>query len=478
METLNLALSSLGTVALLMAVGCASVFAADSDEIARGKYIATASDCEACHTQSGGKPLAGGLPLESPLGVIYSTNITPSKQHGIGDYSLQQFSRALRGGIRGDGAHLYPAMPYASYARLTDDDIKALYAYFMQQVQPVDEPAANQTSLPFPYNMRFSMAFWNALFLDSKPFAPDPSQSVEWNRGKYLVDGAAHCGECHTPRGFFMQQKRSQEFGGAVIGSWYAPNITPDTTSGIGAMSADELFRYLKFGKVAGKAQAGGEMALAVQLSFSRLRDENIPPMVSYLRSLPPLIDPHATKSKFTQGRPFTDVASFRGVGGMSYDRSRPGGAAQLFAANCATCHGIAAQGSRDAYFPSLFHNSALAAGGGRNVIAAILFGISRSTTDGLAFMPGFGGKTIDIADLSDEQVAQLANFLLQHYGDARSSVTPNLVKQVRDGQSPAPVLMTLVTVGEWFGGTLLLALVIWFVAHHSFRTFAQSQSS
>src|SRR5246127_574072 len=472
MQTARLALSSLG-LALLIAVGSASACVAGSDEIARGKYMAPASDCDACHTQPGGKPLAGGLPLESPLGVIYSTNITPSKQHGIGNYSLEQFSNALRGGIRGDGAHLYPAMPYASYARLTNSDIKALYAYFME-VQPVDEPAAKHTSLPFPYNMRFSMAFWNALFLDSKPFAPDPSQSAEWNRGKYLVDGAAHCGECHTRRGFLMQQKRSQEFGGAVIGSWYAPNITPDMTSGIGAMSADELFRYLKFGKVAGKGQAGGEMALAVQLSFSRLSDEDLHAMVSYLRSVPSLPDSHS-KSKFTQGQPFTDVASFRGVGGMSYDRSLPGGAAQLFAGNCATCHGIAAQGSRDTYFPSLFHNSALAAGGGRNVIAAILFGISRSTTDGLAFMPGFGGKTTDIADLSDEQVAQLANFLLQHYGDTSYSVTPNLVKQVRDGQSPTPVLMTLVTGGEWGGGTLLVAFVIWLVARHSSPTFARS---
>ena len=477
METARPALSSLRVAALLIAGGCASAFAAGPEEIARGKYIATASDCEACHTRPGGKPLAGGLPLGSPLGVIYSTNITPSRQHGIGNYSLQQFSNALRGGIRGDGAHLYPAMPYASYARLTDDDIKALYAYFMQELQPVDEPAAKQTSLPFPYNMRFSMAFWNALFLDSKPFAADPSQSAEWNRGKYLVDGAAHCGECHTPRGFFMQQKRSQEFGGAVLGSWYAPNITPDTNSGIGAMSADELFRYLKFGKVAGKAQAGGEMALAVQLSFSRLSDADLHAIVSYVRSVPPLTDPHA-KSKFTQGRPFTNVASFRGVGGMSYDRSLPGGAAQLFAANCATCHGIAAQGSRDTYFPSLFHNSALAAGGGRNVIAAILFGISRSTTDGLAFMPGFGGKTTDIADFSDEQVAQLANFLLQHYGNTSYSVTPNLVKKVRDGQAPEPVLMTWVTGGEWVGGALLLALVIWFVARPSSRTFARGQSS
>jgi mono/diheme cytochrome c family protein len=257
----------------------------------------------------------------------------------------------------------------------------------------------------------------------------------------------------------------------------YAPNITPSAISGIGAMSADELFRYLKFGKVAGKAQAGGEMALAVQLSFCKLSDADLHAMVSYLRSMPPLTDPRA-KSKFTQGSLFTDVASFRGVGGMSYDRSLPGGAAQLFAGNCATCHGIAAQGSRDSYFPSLFHNSALAVDGGRNVIAAILFGISRSTTDGLAFMPGFGGKTTDIADLSDEQVAQLTNFLLQHYGDASYSVTPSLVKQVRNGQAPAPALMALVTGGEWVGGVLLLALVIWVVVRHSSRTFVRSQSS
>ena len=387
-------------------------------------------------------PRRGGCRFESPLGVIYSTNITPSRQHGIGNYSLQQFSSALRRGIRGDGAHLYPAMPYASYARLTDDDIKALYAYFMQEVQPVDSPAAKQTSLPFPYNMRFSMAFWNALFLDSKPFAPDRSQSAEWNRGKYLVDGAAHCGECHTPRGFLMQQKHSQEFGGAIIGSWYAPNITPSAISGTGAMSADELFRYLKFGKVAGKAQAGGEMALAVQLSFSKLSDEDLHAMVSYLRSVLPLTDPHA-KPKFTQGQPFTGVASFRGVGGMSYDRSLPGGAAQLFAANCATCHGIAAQGSGDTYFPSLFHNFLGARRWRRPQCDRRTSVRYQPLHDGWPRLRALVSAVRDDRhrkNLNDEQVAQLKNFLLQHYGDSRHTVTPNLVRQVsRQEKRPRP---------------------------------------
>jgi mono/diheme cytochrome c family protein len=220
----------------------------DAAEIKYGEYIAIASDCEACHTAPGGKRLAGGLPIESPLGTIYSSNITPSKQYGIGNYSLQEFSDAVRRGIRRDGGHLYPAMPYASYALLTDEDVKALHAYFTKAVPAVDDRPAKTTSLPFPYNLRFSMAFWNVLFLNAKPFTPDPLKSPEWNRGKYLADGPTHCGECHTPRGFFMQQDRSREFAGAVIGSWYAPNITPDSNAGIGAMSADELFRYLKFG--------------------------------------------------------------------------------------------------------------------------------------------------------------------------------------------------------------------------------------
>jgi mono/diheme cytochrome c family protein len=210
----------------------AQVAATDAAEIRHGEYIAIASDCEACHTAPGGKRLAGGLPIKSPLGTIYSTNITPSKQYGIGNYSLQQFSDAVRRGIRGDGAHLYPAMPYASYALLTDKDVEALYAYFTKAFPAVDEPPAKTTSLPFPYNLRFSMAFWNALFLNTKPFTLDPSKSAEWNRGDYLANGPAHCGECHTPRGFLMQQDRGREFAGAVLGSWYAPNITPDANAG------------------------------------------------------------------------------------------------------------------------------------------------------------------------------------------------------------------------------------------------------
>jgi fructose 5-dehydrogenase cytochrome subunit len=477
------ALTCLCAIASVMAMFDSALAqgAATDAKIRDGEYIAIASDCEACHTAPGGKRLAGGLPIGSPLGTIYSTNITSSKQYGIGDYSLQQFSDALRRGIRRDGTHLYPAMPYASYALLTDEDAKALYAYFTKTVPAVDEPPAKTTSLPFPYNLRFSMAFWNALFINAKPFTPDPSKSAEWNRGKYLANGPAHCGECHTPRGFFMQQDRGREFAGAVLGSWYAPNITPDANTGIGAVGPDELFRYLKFGKVAGKAQAGGEMGLAVQLSFSKLSDEDLKAIVTYVRSVPAISDAEA-KPKFAQGQSFTEVAKFRGVDGTSSDNALPGGVAELFAANCASCHGIGAEGSRDSYFPSLFHNSALATGGGRNLVATILFGIDRATGDGLAFMPGFGGKATDIAAFGDEEVAQLTNFLLQHYGNAAYSVTPQLVQQVRSGQTPKPLLATLVDLGEWSVGALVIVLVFWLIgrryARHSRVHLATSGKS
>lgn len=177
----------------------AAALAADAGLIARGKYLATAADCSACHTNGkAGAPFAGGYAIHSPMGEIFSTNITPSKQYGIGNYTEEQFARAVREGVRADGDHLYPAMPYPSYSQLTDEDIKALYAYFMEAVQPVDAPAPD-TKLPFPFSVRASMIGWNLLFRNNERFVPDATKTAEWNRGKYLVDGLAHCGDCHTP---------------------------------------------------------------------------------------------------------------------------------------------------------------------------------------------------------------------------------------------------------------------------------------
>ena len=211
-------------------------------------------------------------------------------------------------------------------------------------------------------------------------------------------------------------------------------------------------------------------MGLAVQLSFSKLNDDDLKAIVAYVRSVPAIGDAEA-KPKFAQGQSFTDVAKFRGVGAMSSSEALPGGAAQLFAANCASCHGIGAEGSRDSYFPTLFHNSALATGGGRNLVATILFGIDRVTGDGLAFMPGFGGKATDIAAFTNEQVVELSNYLLQHYGSAAYSVTPQMVEQVRSGQAPKPLLATLVEVGKWLACAIVILLVLWLIARRFSRT-------
>ncbi len=257
-----------------IAAGTGSAFAqdatgSDADLVAKGRYLATAADCAACHTApNGGAPFAGGYGIESPLGTIFSTNITPSKTAGIGNYSEEDFARAVREGVAKDGSHLYPAMPYTAYAKISDDDMKALYAYFMHEVKPNDAQP-EKTALPFPFSIRMSMAFWNLLFLDNTRFKPDAAKSADWNRGAYLAEALEHCSTCHTPRNELMAEEGDKALSGSAVGSWYAPNITSDKVSGIGGWSDAELVEYLRTGHVAGKAQAAGPMAEASSIRCS-----------------------------------------------------------------------------------------------------------------------------------------------------------------------------------------------------------------
>src|SRR3984957_3170185 len=277
----------------------------------RGAYLAKAADWCPCHTAPHGKPFAGGLAISSPVGTIYSTNITPSVGYGIGRYTEAQFARAVRRGIRADGANLYPAMPYTSYSVFTDADVQALYGYFMRGVAPVDAPAP-RTDLPFPMNLRVSMMGWNLLFLNTKPLRPDPQESELWNRGRYLVEGAAHCSACHTPRGFLMQEKAKEEFSGGPVGAWYAPNITSDVNSGIGSWSQSELVEYLRTGDARGKAQAAGDMGEAVERSFQYLSEADVNAMATYVRTLPAIHDPEDRSSRFSLGKASSDLAALR----------------------------------------------------------------------------------------------------------------------------------------------------------------------
>lgn len=408
--------------------------------IKRGEYLATAADCGACHTAPHGKAFAGGLPISTPLGPIYSTNITPSAEFGVGRYTEEEFSRALRRGVRRDGANLYPAMPYTSYAKFTDEDIHALYLYFTQSVEPVEQRSPS-TRLPFPVNIRASMIAWNLLFLDSVAFVPDRTQSPEWNRGAYLVQGAAHCGTCHTPRGVLMQEEASRALSGAQVGAWYAPNITSDPISGIGRWTGAELVAYLRTGHLSGKAQAAGSMGEAVEDSFQHLAAADLCAIATYVETIPAVRDQADQVSRFSAGKMFSALAELRGRDGVRSDSISDPSGAELFQGNCTSCHSAEGQGSKDGYYPSLFTNSATGARNATNLIATILYGVNRTTSDGQAFMPGFGGRPTDANPLSDRNIAVLSNFVLTHYGSGDTTITEQQVAEERQGGPSSPLL-------------------------------------
>ncbi len=227
--------------------------APSAEILARGEAVARQADCVACHSLPGGKPFAGGLEMGTPLGSIFATNITPDRQNGIGNYSLADFDRAVRHGVTPDGKRLYPAMPYPSYVKMSDDDIRDLYAYFMHQIQPA--AVANRASgIEWPMNMRWPLALWNAVFVPSGTYQEKPHEDEQWNRGAYLVQAAGHCGACHTPRSVAMNEKALDEGGsaflsGALLDGWYAPSLRQDHNTGLGRWSEDDIFQFLKMGR-------------------------------------------------------------------------------------------------------------------------------------------------------------------------------------------------------------------------------------
>jgi mono/diheme cytochrome c family protein len=432
----------------LATAGTANGESLDSDSSA-GKRLAVAADCVACHTAPGGKAFAGGYSLSSPMGTIFSTNITPSKTAGIGNYTAEQFARAVRDGVTPDGTHLYPAMPYTSYSKMTDSDIAALYDYFMHEVQPVDTPN-RKTALDFPFSVRASMMGWNALFHSDKRFTPDPAKSAEVNRGDYLVNGLAHCDTCHTPRNVLMAADSGKPLAGGSLGSWYAPNITSDKVSGIGAWSSDELVAYLRTGHVEGKAQAAGPMAEAVEHSLQYLSDADLKAIAAYLLQTTPIKTGEA-KARHEYGQASVDELTLRG--GKPEDN--PGW--HIFSGTCANCHQPNGQGNKE--FPSLFNNTATARSD--NLIAAIVYGVHREVGGVAIDMPGFGPDALFTDRLNDQQIADVSNYVLSRYGNADRVVSAADVAQVREGGPKAPlavlakftipaIILVCVLIGLW----------------------------
>jgi mono/diheme cytochrome c family protein len=439
-----------------LALAASQTMAAADPLVVEGAYLAKAGDCTACHTAPGGKAFAGGLAIASPVGTIYSSNITPSKTTGIGLYTRDQFAAALRKGIRRDGANLYPAMPYTAYAMFSDHDIDALYAYFLKGVAPVDV-APPPTHLPFPMNIRLSMKAWNLIFFRHHGFQTDPKQSVAWNRGRYLVDGAAHCSTCHTPRGFLMEERSGLAFAGGQVGAWYAPNITSDKIRGIGSWSKPVLIGYLQ-GGVAPGARAAGTMGEAVEHSFQYLTPADLDAIASYIETVPPA-GKAETSDRFSRGQAGSKLALIRGLSSAETDDATRGAA--LFQGNCGACHAPMGQGGKDGYFPALFHNSTTGATNS-NLVATILNGVNRTTAKGQAFMPGFGGRPTDADQLSNHDIALIATYVRSQYGVGGLAVTDKDVAIVRQG-GPSSPLVLIARIGLGLGA-VAAAIVIFIV--------------
>ncbi|WP_246795040.1 cytochrome c [Burkholderia perseverans] len=398
---------------------------AQAARIERGRYLATAADCAACHDGADRRPLAGGLPVNSPFGPIYAPNITPDPVHGIGRYSYEQFDAALRRGVRADGARLYPAMPYASYAKLNDADTAALYAYLMQGVAPASN-AVPATRLPFPFDQRWGLAVWSALFGNHARFVPSPAHSAEWNRGAYLVQGAGHCGACHTPRGPAYNERGYGDdsrayLTGGLNDHWFAPNLTAAPRDGLGRWSADDIAAFLATGHARGGA-AFGAMAPVVTESTSRLTDGDRRAIAVYLKSLP--AQPTAAANPFAIGLPRATPAGPATSGG----RQVPG--AGLFASFCARCHG-ADGGGRGGRAPPLDGNPVVVADDATSAIRIVVEGYvpppgpPDPARDSRA-MPAMAGR------LSSAEIADVVSFVRGAWSNRAAPVATREVQALR----------------------------------------------
>jgi len=393
----------------------------NADPVARGEYLARAADCIACHTvPETGKPFAGGLPFKLPFGTIYSSNITADVETGIGGWSDDDFVRAVREGVRKDGKHLYPAFPYTAYTQLSRADVLAIKAYLftLPKVRQPERP----NDLGFPFNQRWAMGFWNAVFFRSQRFENDASRSPQWNAGAYLAGPLGHCAECHTPRNLGFGLKHGESLAGAELQGWRAWNITSDETHGIGKWSDEALTQYLRTGHADGHASAMGPMGEAVAHSLQFLKPEDTAALVAWLRTVPArkgsdpiMVDP----------TPKGVVASNAAAPGADLASADSEGQ-RLFEGACASCHQWNGAGQQTPY-AGLAGTRGVNDPKGANVTQAILHGVTMRIGDTDVYMPAFGHG------YSDPEVAALANFVIGHFGGKQGEVTPEDVAKRRD---------------------------------------------
>lgn len=362
----------------------------DFAAVERGRYLTNAADCGSCHTIPGSDhPFSGGRPIETPFGVLITPNITPDRDTGIGAWTDEEFDTAVRQGIGRDGKRLYPAMPFPYFTRMTSRDVKDIRAY-LSTIAPVHNAVAvNQ--LPFPLSIRMAMALWDQLYFTSGEFRAEPSKSKEWNRGAYLVQGPGHCGACHTPKTFLGGDKVSDLFQGYTLQGWVAPDITSGDGP-LAAWSADDLAQYLKTGHNR-FAAAAGLMGEVVELSTSKLSDEDVKAIATYLK----------------------DISGPKAASDSSADQTVLAAGGAIYQDLCSACHKSDGAGVPN-LIPNLSQAATVNTGDPTTVLRVILQGAQSVATDreptGPA-MPAFGWQ------LNNAQIAAVATYVRNHWGRA-----------------------------------------------------------
>jgi len=392
----------------------------DAQTVERGRYLAQAGDCVACHTAEKGAAMAGGRALDTPFGKLYSTNITPDRETGIGKYSFEQFDRAMRKGVAADGHNLYPAMPYPSYAKMTAEDMRALYTYLMQGLAPAKQ--TNRASeMHWPFSMRWGLSLWNWAFLDATPFKPDPQKDAVWNRGAYLVQGLGHCGACHTPRGLVFQEKAMGDAGpdgrhflaGETVEHWRALSLR-------GLWTVEDTTLFLKTGQNR-FATASGNMADVILHSTQHLKDEDLSAIATYLKALPPgeheLPAPGVPRQVVAGSLPEKLFSSRGGLGYVQF---------------CGDCHRQDG-GGVPKVFPPLAGNPAVMAKEPATLLHIVLTGgqtVPTAAHPRIFAMPGF-------ARLNDRELAEIMTFVRASWGNGGAEVSAAQVNKMRAALDP-----------------------------------------
>ncbi len=387
----------------------------DSEQITRGEYLAHLGDCAACHTATGGRLMAGGQDIDTPFGIIHSTNITPDANTGIGGYSFEQFDRAVRKGVAADGRNLYPAMPYPSFAKIDQADMRALYAYVMHAVAPVNQ-ANRENDLPWPFSMRIGLSLWNMAFLDDQEYKPDPARSAQWNRGAYIIEGFGHCGSCHTPRGLAFQEKAMSARGadggsflaGGSVDAWHAPSLR-------NLWPAPEIAQFLKTGRNS-HAAAYGSMTEVVHFSTQHLTDDDLAAMAEFLNSLSSSEAASPGPPGPAPGAQQTAQVLYGTRGGLGYVQF------------CSACHRLDGRGVVD-LFPTLADNPSVQSRDSSSVIHVVLSGWKSAETQ--RYPRSFGMP--NFSSLSDQELAEIVTFVRSSWGNQGAVVGPDQIRNIRD---------------------------------------------